>query len=55
MILSVPFGVITVTVAATKKTTIGNAEDCQSTNLVNSASTVPLIGLLPNGASFATF
>jgi hypothetical protein len=35
-----------------EKTTIGNADDPQSTTLVNSASTAPPIGLPPKGAEF---
>jgi hypothetical protein len=53
MILSVPFGhVIKLTAAATKKTTIGNTDNCQLTTLVNSASTAPPIGLPQKGAKF---
>jgi hypothetical protein len=38
-----PFGcVITLTAVATKITTIGNADDRQLTNFVNSASTAPV-------------
>jgi hypothetical protein len=35
-----------------KKKTIGDTDDCRLRTLVNSASTVPLIGLLPKGAKF---
>jgi hypothetical protein len=53
MILSAPVGHgIMLTAAATKKTKIGNTDDHQSTNLVNSASTMLLIGLMPKGAKF---
>ncbi len=53
MILSALIGrVVTLTVAATKKTTIGDTDDCGLTTLVNSASTAPLIGLPPKGAKF---
>jgi hypothetical protein len=53
MILSVLFGcVITLSAVATKKTTIGNTDNCWLMTLVNSAETVPLIGLPPKGAKF---
>ncbi len=49
MILSALFGhVIKLTMAATKKITIGDADDSQLT----SASAAPPIGLLPKGAKF---
>jgi hypothetical protein len=56
MILSALFGgVITLTAAtATKKTTIGDTDNCQLTNFVNSASTALPIGLPPKGQSFTT-
>jgi hypothetical protein len=51
MIHLAPFGcVITLTAAAKKKTTIGDTNDCQLTNLVNSASMALPIGLPPKGA-----
>jgi hypothetical protein len=53
MILSVLFGrVITLTVAATTKTTIGNAGNRRLTTLVNSTSTLLPIDLPPKGAEF---
>jgi hypothetical protein len=53
LMLSVLFGlVIMLTAAATQKTTNCNTDDCQLTTLVNSASTVPPIGLLSKGAGF---
>ena len=53
MILSALFGhVITLTVVATKKSTIGDTDDHQIMTLVNSASAALLIGLLPKGAGF---
>jgi hypothetical protein len=39
---------------ATKKTTIGDYDDCQFTTIVNSASTAVPIGLPPKWPSFAT-
>jgi hypothetical protein len=41
-----------VTVAAKKKTTISDTDDCQLPTLVNSASAAPPIGLAPKGAKF---
>jgi hypothetical protein len=53
MILSALFGcVIMLTAAAMKKTIIGNTDDCRLTTLVNSASTVALMGLPPKMAEF---
>jgi hypothetical protein len=37
---------------ATKKTAIGNTDNRRLTNLVNSGSTAPPIGLPPKGAKF---
>ncbi len=53
MILSAQFGCdITLTMAAAKKTTIGDTDNCQLMTLVNSASTAPPIGLPPKRAKF---
>jgi hypothetical protein len=53
MILSVLLGrVITLTVAATKKTAIGDTDGYGLTTLVNSASTALPIGLPSKGAKF---
>jgi hypothetical protein len=53
MILSASFGhVITLTVAATKKTTIGDTDNCIFMTLVNSISMAPPIGLLLKGVKF---
>ncbi len=53
MILSALFGhVIMLTVAAMKKSTIGNTDDRRFMTIVNSASTAALIGLPPKMAEF---
>jgi hypothetical protein len=44
--------VITLTAAATEKTTTGNCQYCRYTTLVNSTSTALPIGLPPKGAEF---
>jgi hypothetical protein len=53
MILSALFGcVITLTVADTKTTTIGDTDNRQLKTFVNSTSTAPPISLPPMGAEF---
>ena len=52
MILSAPFGVVTLTGVAMKKTIIGDTDDRRLKNLVNSASAAPPIGLFPKGVEF---
>jgi hypothetical protein len=44
--------VITLRAAATKKTTIGNTDNCQFMTLVNSTLMALLISLPPKGAKF---